>query len=85
MGRGGAEVACGGFAVAVDGAMLGWTGSVTGALSLRAMSSSMTSMGEMYAVLFRSEKARTWAQTRLVALSITQAPESPPAVGRSVS
>ena len=47
MGRGGRAAVCGGCDVDVDDAAQGWIGSVTGALSLRAMSSSRTSMGEM--------------------------------------
>lgn len=41
-------------------------------------------MGAIYAVLFRADQASTWAQTRPEALSITQAPESPPTRRMSV-
>lgn len=48
---------------------------------MRAMSSKVTSMGEMYVVLERADQARTWPHTRPVDLSKTHAPESPGARG----
>lgn len=59
-------------------------GKATLAPRVCAMSSRSTSIGAMYAVLFRGDQARTCAQTRPDALSITQAPESPPTRGMSV-
>lgn len=54
------------------------SGSVTFvAPRVRAMSSRRTSIGAMYAVRLFSDQARTCPQTRPVAMSKTQAPESP--------
>lgn len=54
------------------------SGKVTLAPKDRAMSSRRISIGAMYAVLFRGDHASTCAHTRSEALSMTQAPESPP-------